>query len=186
MANELKVSSPLTVANNNAVNLSDNQTTPNYVAIKAPATVSSSYNITMPSLQGSTNSVLSNSDGAGTMVWANIPLATTGDINQLSFTPANNQSSPANVTGLAFANASIRSATVQYSIVINATASLYEAGTLQLIQKGSSWEMSQTTVGDNSLIVLTVTTAGQVQYTSANYAGFSSAKMQFRATVTSV
>jgi hypothetical protein len=110
----------------------------------------------------------------------------TGDIDLTTFAPANNQASPANVTGLAFANASVESAIVFYSVVINATTPLYERGTLNLVQKASSWDMAQTFNGDNSLVVFTVTAAGQVQYTTPNYAGFTSAKMGFRALVTNV
>lgn len=110
----------------------------------------------------------------------------TGDIAQTTFAPANNQSAAANVTGLAFANGSVRSAKVVYSIVINATASLYEAGELRLIQQGAGWQIAQTSVGDDSLVVLSVTSAGQVQYTTPSYTGFSSSKMQFRALVTSI
>ncbi len=191
MANELKISSPLTIngnftlPNQAATKYGDTQVSPNFVTVQAPTTISSSYPIVWPTSQGGGSTILVN-DGLGNLSWGSIPVSVTGDINQTSFSIANNVSSATNVTGLAFANASVRSAIVQYSVIINATTSLYEAGTLSLIQKGSSWEMSQTTVGDNSLVVFTVTTAGQIQYTSANYAGFTTAKMQFRATVTSV
>lgn len=110
----------------------------------------------------------------------------TGDIDPSSFSITNNQAVAADVTGLAFANASVRSARVDYSITINATASLYEAGTLLLIQKGAGWEMANMTVGDDTSIVLSVTSAGQVQYTSALYAGFTSGVMKFRALVNPV
>lgn len=109
-----------------------------------------------------------------------------GDIALTSFSLTDNQSSAANVTGLAFANGTTRSAEVHYSIVIDATVDKFEAGTLHLIQKGSSWEMSQAYVGDDSLVVLTVTTAGQVQYTTPSYAGYVSGTMKFRAITTTV
>jgi hypothetical protein len=106
-----------------------------------------------------------------------------GDIIPTSFSAANNQAVAADVTGLAFANGAIRSAEVQYSVVVSATSSLYEAGTLRLIQKGAGWDMANVSVGDVSGFVFSVTSSGQVQYTNLNYAGFSSAVVKFRATI---
>lgn len=173
------------ILNNGFLKLSDTQGTPNFISIQAPTTVTSNYTWILPAAQGGASTVLSN-NGSGTLSWVSVPTGVTGDINQTTFAPANNQAAATNITGLAFANASVQSARVQYSVVVNATTSLYESGTLQLIQKGSGWEMSQSKVGDDIQMEFTVTSSGQVQYTSANYAGFSSAKMQFRATVTSV
>lgn len=110
----------------------------------------------------------------------------TGDIDQTSFSAANNQSSATNVTGLAFANGSVRSAEVLYSIALSATSSKFEVGKLLLVQRGSDWQLSQQYGGDNAGFVFTVTSAGQVQYTSPNSAGFSSATIKFRAIVTNV
>jgi hypothetical protein len=50
-----------------------------YVGFKAPATVSSSYTLTMPDAVGTVNQILSASDGVGTLQWVT-PAATTGDI----------------------------------------------------------------------------------------------------------
>lgn len=109
-----------------------------------------------------------------------------GDIGHTSFSIANNQVAPANVTGLAFANGSVRAAFVKYSIIIDATSDLYESGELELIQRGADWVLSQETTGDNSLVVFDVDTSGQVTYSSANYSGFVSGTMKFRADVTNV
>lgn len=108
-----------------------------------------------------------------------------GDIAQTSFSLTNNQVVAADVTGLAFAG-TVRSAQIQYSITIDATTDLFESGTIYLIQKNGTWDLSQTWNFDNSNVIFTVTNAGQVQYTSANYSGFVSGTMKFRATVTSV
>lgn len=118
--------------------------------------------------------------------WAAVAAGSTGDIVQTSFSAANNQSSAANVTGLAFANGSVRSAEVLYSIALSATSSKFEVGKLLLVQRGSDWQLSQQYAGDNAGFVFTVTSAGQVQYTSPNSAGFSSATIKFRAIVTNV
>lgn len=107
------------------------------------------------------------------------------DIAETSFSTANNQATPANVTGLLMASGA-RSAKVLLSVYINATSSLYEAFELLIIKKGSSYDMSVVSVGDDSGIILTITSAGQVQYTSTNVAGFTAGTMKFRAITTTV
>lgn len=101
-----------------------------------------------------------------------------------TFSSANNQSSAANVTGLVFANASHRSAEVTISVFIDATSDLAAKYTLSCIQKSSSWEMSQEYAGDVTGIVFSITSAGQVQYTSTNISGFSAGIMKFSAITT--
>jgi len=109
-----------------------------------------------------------------------------GDISETSFSAANNQSSAANVTGLAFNNAVVRSFKAIVSVYIDATSDLFEQFELQGIQKGSQWDMSISSVGDSSGITFSITTGGQVQYTSTNVTGFSSNTVKFRAWTTSV
>lgn len=113
-------------------------------------------------------------------------MVSTGDIKETSFSAANNQAVAANVTGLAFANATVRSFQALVSVYINAASSLYEVFTLNGIQRGSDWQMSVTSTGDASGIVFSLTSAGQVQYTSANTATWTSTTMKFRAITTSV
>lgn len=112
--------------------------------------------------------------------------STTGDIAHTSFSLANNQSVAANVTGLAFANGTVRSARVNYSVTVDATSDLYEAGILELVQRGSDWNIARRTSGDDSLVDFDVTTSGQVQYTTPAYSGFVSATIKFRAEVTQI
>ena len=117
---------------------------------------------------------------------AGLASASPGDIAETSFSGANNQAAPANVTGLSFSNAQVRSAHVHISILVDATTDLYETYDLQLIQRSADWVLTQESTGDDSQVVFTVDTAGQIQYTSANYAGFSSLTIKFRAITTSV
>jgi hypothetical protein len=107
--------------------------------------------------------------------------AITGDIAPTSFSFANNQASLANVTGLAFANATTRSFKALVDIQLDATTDAYEVFELLGVQKGALWDMSVTSVGDSSGITFDITSAGQVQYTSANAAGFVTGTMKFRA-----
>ena len=115
-----------------------------------------------------------------------LPVGSAGDIQEASFAMSNNQAAPANVTGLAFASGVVRSFTALVSVEIDATVDLYEQFTLNGINKGGSFDMSVYAVGDNSGVTFSITSAGQVQYTSGNAAGFVSGSIKFRAITTSV
>ncbi len=114
------------------------------------------------------------------------PTAAAGDINETLFSLANNQTIAANVTGLAFAAATVRSFSALVSVEIDATADLYEQFNLSGINKGGTFAMSVDSVGDNSAVVFSITSTGQVQYTSTSTAGFVTGKIKFRAITTSV
>ena len=109
-----------------------------------------------------------------------------GDLNETSFAGANNEATPVDVTGFAFANASVRSFQAFVSVFVDATSDLYEEFELFGVQRGSDWTLAVESSGDNSQVVFSVTNAGQVQYTSANYTGFSSMVIKFRAITTAV
>ncbi len=109
-----------------------------------------------------------------------------GDITHTSFSAANNQVAAASVTGLAFAAGIVRSFKAQVSVSIDATTDLNETFELMGIQLASGFVMSTSSTGDDSGILFTITSAGQIQYTSASYAGFVSAVVKFRATATGV
>lgn len=108
-------------------------------------------------------------------------LKAAGDINETSFTAADNQAVAANVTGLAFANATVRSFEVILSIVRGATFAQYK---LNGVQGAASWYFSQTYLGDDAGLVFTITTGGQIQYTSSSTGD--TALVKFRALTTSV
>lgn len=115
-----------------------------------------------------------------------LPLGSAGDIVETSFSLANNQSVAANVTGLSFANGVVRSFEALVSVQIDAASDLYETFKLLGIQRGSDFSMSIEGVGDSSLVSFSITPAGQVKYTSANYTTFVSGIIKFRAITTSV
>ena len=98
-----------------------------------------------------------------------------------SFSASNNISSAANVTGLAFANASIRSftATVNVSIVVSSGTSLYAVYNLTGTQNASGWSLYIETFGDTTGITFSITSSGQVQYTSTNVSNFSSSTFRY-------
>jgi len=137
--------------------------------------------------------VLIHDDSAGQLKSMNradflsgIALSSTGDISELSFTLVNNQTTPANISGFTFSNGTVRSFQAVVSILVDATSDLYEEREIQGIQKGADWEISQSAVGDNSLVDIDITSAGQITYTTPNYAGFVDATIKFRAITTSV
>lgn len=136
-------------------------------------------------LPGYTTAGLLSNDGSGNITSVT-NYASAGDIKETSFSAANNQAVAANVTGLAFANGTVRAASVLLSVYVDATTDLFEVFTLKLIQKAAAWTMAPESTGDTSGFVFTVTSAGQVQYTNNNYTGFTSATLKFRAITVSV
>ena len=149
----------------------------NTITVQAPA-LASSYSLTLPVDDGVSGQFLQ-TDGSGVLAWATT--GSPGDIQETSFTANDNEPSPQNVTGFTFSNAVVRSFDALVSIVRGST---YEVIKIQGIQKGSSWEISQASTGDDTGIVLSITTAGVVQYTSTNTG--SNATLKFRAIVTGV
>lgn len=107
-------------------------------------------------------------------------------IPESTFNITNNQVSPDDITGFNFNNASVRSFIAQVSVSVDATSDLYESYQINGIQKGSSWEIGQSAVGDSSLVIFSITNSGQMQYISANYPGFSSGTIKFKAQITGV
>jgi hypothetical protein len=113
-------------------------------------------------------------------------LKSAGDISETSFSIVNSQLSAHNITGFAFDNAIVRSFEAEVSVKIDADSDLFEKLSISGIQKGSDWEISVRSLGDYSGVVFSITSAGQMQYTSLNYTGFVSGTIKFRAITTSV
>ena len=111
---------------------------------------------------------------------AGLPLASAGDIQETTFVGANNQNTPANVTGFAFAG-TVRAFTALAAVTVDATSDLYEQFTIDGINRDGSWQIAVQAVGDESGVVFSITTGGQIQYISGDYAGFASLVIKFRA-----
>lgn len=109
-----------------------------------------------------------------------------GDLSEVSFSLANNQSTFADVTGVAFSNGVVRSAELQYSIVIDADSDLYETGNILAVQRGADWVVNHSALGDNSQVLFDINASGQLQYKSADYTGFVSGTLKVRAMTTNV
>jgi hypothetical protein len=109
------------------------------------------------------------------------------DISETSAPIANNQSSPANVTGLSFDPSVVRASFVDYSIYITTnTTTAKEAGTLTMLYDGTSpvnskWSFTRESDNDSG-VVFSMLDTGQLQYTSPNISGSGfSGVMTFRA-----
>lgn len=109
-----------------------------------------------------------------------------GDLDDTAFSFANNQTSAANITGFAFNAASVRSFSATVSVAIDATSDLFEAFTITGINRGGSFDIAISSVGDASGVTLSCTSAGQVQYQTPNYGGFVSGALRFRAITTAI
>jgi hypothetical protein len=102
------------------------------------------------------------------------------DILETSFAGAQSAAG-ANVTGFAFANANVRSFQALVHVAIDATSDLFEEFMIEGIQKASSWEISVSSVGDDTSVTFSISAAGQITYSSSTYAGFVSMDVRFRA-----
>jgi hypothetical protein len=97
-----------------------------------------------------------------------------GYIEETSFAIANNNATPANVTGLSVASASYKGALVMASIRRYTDSSEVSAiGFLHLSYrvKSSTWDLTPDLPGDATGVTFSITAAGQVQYVSDNLAG---------------
>jgi len=63
---------------------------------------------------------------------------------------------------------------------------LYTNFDIKGVQKGSSWIINTSYIGDYSGIVFSITSVGQIQYTSTNQLFWTSTTMKFRGHTTSV
>jgi hypothetical protein len=102
-----------------------------------------------------------------------------GHIIETSFSGANNQSSAVDVTGFSYSNTDVRAFKALVAVEVDATADLYEVFDITGIQKASDWEIAVRGTGDNSEVDFTITSSGQIQYTSGNYTGFTSLTIKF-------
>lgn len=108
-----------------------------------------------------------------------------GDIAETEKLLLNSQISPQDITGFVFSNSVVRGFSALVTVEIDADSDLFEQFTLNGIQKNGSWNMSIESIGDNTGIVLSITSSGQIQYVSPTYTGFTSANIKFRAITTS-
>lgn len=86
-----------------------------------------------------------------------------------SFSFADNQSTPVNVTG--FTAPSVLSSKYLVGIYREATANKYETLEVLIVKRASDYQLAIVAVGDLSGVSLSITAGGQIQYTSTAAAG---------------
>jgi hypothetical protein len=124
-----------------------------------------------------TNSGITNFT-AGTVIADNVNVG----INSMyggSFNAANNVSSASDVTGFSFNSASVVSFTANVSVIVTGSTVSYETFTLNGAYSSSGWILNSSSRGDVSGIAFTITSGGQIQYTSTNVTGWSSSVFRF-------
>lgn len=105
-----------------------------------------------------------------------LSIAGSGDILETTANIANNQVAPANVVGLNFDPSLIRGGVVTYSVyrVTTSTGAMeaVETGTMYLgyLSNAASWDLA-VVGGQGAGITFSVTSGGQVQYTTTNFTG---------------
>lgn len=108
-----------------------------------------------------------------------------GDLNEGSFGIAQSQTG-ATVTGFNFVNANTRSFEAIASVEIDADSDAFEQFEISGIQRGSDWQISIASTGDDTDILFDIDNTGQVVYNSSTYTGFVSGTIKFRAKVTTI
>jgi len=88
-----------------------------------------------------------------------------GDIAQTNFSFQNDQQTSANVTGLVFNNLSVRSFVAEVAVERDTSS---EAFIFHGVNINGNFSMSQESVGDDAGVDFTITSSGQIQYTSTN------------------
>ena len=97
-----------------------------------------------------------------------------------TFNAANNIGTPTDVTGLLFSLGLVRSFYVILIVKINATSSLYAQFTIEGIQTASNWFIYDSYIGDDTGITFSITSGGQIQYTSTNISGYTSSIFDYK------
>ena len=97
-----------------------------------------------------------------------------GSTSTIDFTVANNQAAAANVTGLVFDKATVKAAKVTYAIDRSTDSSNEQSvGELMIVHDATDdvWRINDTAVLDDTGVTFSITSAGQVQYTSDDLTG---------------
>lgn len=101
------------------------------------------------------------------------------DLLSGSFAASNNVTVATDVTGLDLSNQ--LAARIELSARLDATSDDFKIYTLEVYAVDSDYVIVQSQAGPNTLnIDFTITTLGQVQYVSDNYAGFASLDMVWK------
>ena len=101
-------------------------------------------------------------------------------ITQKSFSGVDSASN-ASVTGLLFNTGNTRGFKIIMTVIVDATADKFALFDIQGVYNGSTWYITSNYIGDDTSVTFSITSGGQIQYTSSTYAGFVSLTMKFKA-----
>lgn len=153
------------------------------VTVKSASTTDT-FTLTVPiGLPPLANSSLI-ADLSGNLSWGT-PLAAAGSTSGTiinTFHGVDNQSSPANINGLLFNGGSF---VLYVRVEVDATVKLVGSYELRGVYDGTTWTMIVNKFKDDPAVTFTITSAGQVQYTSGSYAGFNDLIFSWEDTLTS-
>ena len=96
-----------------------------------------------------------------------------------SFVMTNNQSSAANVTGISLTATAGNGGTVKYTVYRDGTADLMEKGEISFSYDGAAWDLTNVYEHDDAGILFSITSGGQLQYTSTDQTGHVTSTMYF-------
>jgi len=102
------------------------------------------------------------------------------DIVATSAILTNNQVTPADIPSLSFNTAEVLSAVISFMITRESTGTEVESGEFEINFDGTDWKSVQSGIGETG-VILSITSSGQVQYTSTDLAGHISSSIRFRA-----
>jgi hypothetical protein len=136
-----------------------------------PQADAGTYDFNLPTALGASGQVLASGGTGAPMSW--ITPAANSAPQSYTTTGLNNQSTTVNVSGLLY---TIGSFDISMTVDVVATTSLSQIFKLTgILSPSSGWKMTCIAVsGDNTNVFFTITSGGQVQYTSPSYAGFTS------------
>jgi hypothetical protein len=128
-----------------------------------------------------------NSDSSLIEIYTGSSWVSLFSLSQTDFTIVNNQSTAANITGLSFSSASVKSAIIEYFAQRITTST----GAVELVETGSliasylptsnTWQITRLPSDGDVGLTFSITAGGQVQYTSTNITGTASiSKFSFR------
>ena len=99
-----------------------------------------------------------------------------------SFLASNNISGPSNVTGMIFNNISSFTVNLNITLLRSVGSNLYCYFSLEGNKNDSGWSLLTSYSGDDTGIIFTITSGGQLQYTSTNISNWVSSTFRYNVT----
>ena len=111
-----------------------------------------------------------------------------GDISREQlFVLQNDMSTPTNITDLVFDGIVVRAFEAQVTVnIITSGTDKFAFYTLRGLQKDGTWVLSSSFIGDLTGVTFSITSGGQVQYTSTNVPDYTNSFLTYRATTSSI